>query len=424
MNKYIAPVKGMNDILPEEMHSFNYVIQGASKHINQYGYEELAVPLMERTNLFARSIGESSDIVSKEMYSFLDRNEEGLTLRPEATASIVRAGLTHSLFYRTQKRLWTKGPMFRYEKPQKARYRQFHQISVEAFGFNSMSVDAELIMLSKRIWQEIGICSPVLELNSIGSLESRIKYASMLKEYFMKYEKELDADDIRRLDKNPLRILDSKNEKIKDIKASAPRINEHLDKESQEDFELLCSLLEDLSIPFVINPRLVRGLDYYNKTVFEWTTDKLGAQSAICSGGRYDGLVAQLGGESVPACGWALGIERIMALIKAENISINELRPGIYAIPLGLKAAYKMPEIIERVKERLINTIIWSDYSEGSLKSKMKKADKSGAQVALILGEDELNQGKLMVKLLREEGSQESIPLDDVSEVVARILGK
>jgi len=414
----------MNDILPEEMHSFNYVIQGASKHINQYGYEELAVPLMERTNLFARSIGESSDIVSKEMYSFLDRNEEGLTLRPEATASIVRAGLTHSLFYRTQKRLWTKGPMFRYEKPQKARYRQFHQISVEAFGFNSMSVDAELIMLSKRIWQEIGICSPVLELNSIGSLESRIKYASMLKEYFMKYEKELDADDIRRLDKNPLRILDSKNEKIKDIKASAPRINEHLDKESQEDFELLCSLLEDLSIPFVINPRLVRGLDYYNKTVFEWTTDKLGAQSAICSGGRYDGLVAQLGGESVPACGWALGIERIMALIKAENISINELRPGIYAIPLGLKAAYKMPEIIERVKERLINTIIWSDYSEGSLKSKMKKADKSGAQVALILGEDELNQGKLMVKLLREEGSQESIPLDDVSEVVARILGK
>jgi histidyl-tRNA synthetase len=424
MNKYIAPVKGMNDILPEEMHSFNYVIQGASKHINQYGYEELAVPLMERTNLFARSIGESSDIVSKEMYSFLDRNEEGLTLRPEATASIVRAGLTHSLFYRTQKRLWTKGPMFRYEKPQKARYRQFHQISVEAFGFNSMSVDAELIMLSKRIWQEIGICSPVLELNSIGSLESRIKYASMLKEYFMKYEKELDADDIRRLDKNPLRILDSKNEKIKDIKASAPRINEHLDKESQEDFELLCSLLEDLRIPFVINPRLVRGLDYYNKTVFEWTTDKLGAQSAICSGGRYDGLVAQLGGESVPACGWALGIERIMALIKAENISINELRPGIYAIPLGLKAAYKMPEIIERVKERLINTIIWGDYSEGSLKSKMKKADKSGAQVALILGEDELNQGKLMVKLLREEGSQESIPLDDVSEVVARILGK
>ena len=294
--------------------------------------------------------------------------------------------------------------------------------SLKAFAVNSKNESYDLIISTVGTLHGDG-CH-LLELNSIGSLESRIKYASMLKEYFMKYEKELDADDIRRLDKNPLRILDSKNEKIKDIKASAPRINEHLDKESQEDFELLCSLLEDLSIPFVINPRLVRGLDYYNKTVFEWTTDKLGAQSAICSGGRYDGLVAQLGGESVPACGWALGIERIMALIKAENISINELRPGIYAIPLGLKAAYKMPEIIERVKERLINTIIWGDYSEGSLKSKMKKADKSGAQVALILGEDELNQGKLMVKLLREEGSQESIPLDDVSEVVARILGK
>jgi histidyl-tRNA synthetase len=424
MNKHIAPVKGMNDILSEEMDFFNYVIQVASKQINQSGYEEISVPLMEKTNLFARSIGEASDIVSKEMYSFTDRNKESLTLRPEATASVVRAGLTHSLFYKAQKRLWTQGPMFRYEKPQQARYRQFHQISVEAFGFDSMCIDAELILLSKRIWNALGITSPRLEINSIGSFESRKRYAEVLKDYFYPYKSEFDEDDLRRLDKNPLRILDSKNEKIIKIKESAPKISDFLDKESALDFELLCNLLEDLQVDYTINNGLVRGLDYYNKTVFEWATDKLGAQSAICSGGRYDGLVKQLGGEHTSACGWALGIERVVALLKVEEVQIPSRKPDVYLIPLGDKATVEMTKIIEKVKEALNNTIIWADYFDGSLKSKLKKADKSGAQLALILGDEELDKGELQIKELRNRGTPYNVSFDRVNEAIELALKK
>ncbi|MGB5623143.1 MAG: histidine--tRNA ligase, partial [Gammaproteobacteria bacterium] len=315
MTRSIAPIRGINDILPAETRAWQWLEQIVREVLQAQGYGEIRLPLMERTELFARSIGEVTDIVEKEMYTFLDRNGDSLSLRPEATASCVRAGITHGLFHNQQQRLWYSGPMFRYERPQKGRYRQFHQMGAEAFGFAGPDIDAELILACARIWRRLGLDDLRLELNSLGTAESRQAYRGLLVEYFREHEKDLDEDSQRRLNQNPMRILDSKNPDMQALIDAAPSITDHLDDESADHFAQLRETLDAVGVSYLINPRLVRGLDYYSRTVFEWVTDRLGAQGAVCSGGRYDGLVEQLGGRATPAIGWAMGIERLVELL-------------------------------------------------------------------------------------------------------------
>ncbi|HZF30541.1 MAG TPA: histidine--tRNA ligase, partial [Gammaproteobacteria bacterium] len=332
MAELIQPVRGMNDVLPDDAPLWDRLESTAAALFASYGYRRIRIPVLERTELFSRSIGEDTDVVAKEMYTFEDRNGESVTLRPEATAGVVRAGLSNGLLHNQQQKLWCSGPMFRYEKPQKGRYRQFHQLSVEALGFAEPEIDAELIALSARLWKELGIASAALEMNSLGTPESRVGYRQALVEYFGRHRDALDEDSLRRLERNPLRILDSKNPALRELIAEAPVLSGYLDDESRAHFERVQQLLGDVGVRFTLNPRLVRGLDYYSRTVFEWLTDKLGAQSAICSGGRYDGLVAQLGGRETPAVGWALGIERIVELQRAEGADGSEPRTDVFLI--------------------------------------------------------------------------------------------
>ena len=421
MAEPIQPVRGMNDVLPEARSAWAAVEAAAEEIFEAYGYRRIRIPAMERTELFSRSIGETTDIVQKEMYTFEDRNGSSVTLRPEATAGIVRAGLSHGLFHNQQQKLWCSGPMFRHEKPQKARYRQFHQLDVEAIGFAGPEVDAELIVMSARLWERLGLESPMLELNSLGTPEARVGYREALRAYFSGAREQLDAESLQRLERNPLRILDSKNPDLQTLIAEAPELTDYLDEDSRVHFERVQQLLDDVNVGYALNTRLVRGLDYYSRTVFEWVTDRLGAQSAICSGGRYDGLVAQLGGRDTPAIGWALGIERVVELIEAEGLQIVERLPHAYLTMAGERAQRMGFTIAEELRGRVPGVRLSMDCLGGSLKSQLRRADRSGARMALILGDDELDLGQISAKELREDTAQVMLTMDATVSALLRV---
>lgn len=408
----------MNDILPEISGTWRYLESEVQDIVGSYGYNEIRLPILEYTELFKRSIGEVTDIVEKEMYTFLDRNDESLTLRPEATASVVRAGMTNGLLHNQKQKLWTSGPMFRYEKPQKGRYRQFHQFDVEALGYDGPDVDAELIIMSARMWKRLGIDKIRLEINSLGVPESRVRYREALVEYFTGVKNQLDEDSIRRLEQNPLRILDSKNPDLQEIVAAAPVMLDYLDDESAEHFAGLKGLLDAAGVEYEINPRLVRGLDYYSRTVFEWITDALGSQGAVCSGGRYDGLVEKLGGRATPAVGWAMGIERFVALYEACGGKTPPCLPDVYIAALGDGTVARSFALAEELRDQVSGIRVDMNMGGGSFKAQMKRADKSGAMYALILGEQELSDGRIGCKPLRTNEEQESIALDDLAAVL------
>jgi histidyl-tRNA synthetase len=410
MSKTIAPVRGMNDILPADAPLWERAESAARQLFSDYGYQRIRIPVLERTELFSRSIGEATDIVEKEMYTFEDRSGDMVTMRPEATAGVVRASLSNGMLHNQQQKLWCAGPMFRYERPQKGRYRQFHQLSIEALGYAEPEVDAELIAISSRLWEALGIEHVRLELNSLGTPASRSGYKQKLVDYFSAQRDRLDEDSVRRLERNPLRILDSKNETMRDLIAGAPLMSEYLDDESRAHFETVRNLLDDLGIDYEINPRLVRGLDYYTRTVFEWVTDRLGAQGAVCSGGRYDGLVAELGGRDTPAVGWALGLERVVELMRAEGREPPAPLPHVCILAVGdapRRKAFGLAEALRRAVPRLRVVL---GLSASGLKGQLKRADKSGARFALILGEDEIAAGRVSLKDLRGDGGQESLP--------------
>ena len=412
----------MNDILPEVSGTWRYLESVIQDIVRSYGYSEIRLPLLEHTDLFKRSIGEVTDIVEKEMYTFPDRNGESLTLRPEATASVVRAGMTNGLFHNQKQKLWTSGPMFRYEKPQAGRYRQFYQFDVEAVGYEGPDVDAELIIMSARMWQRLGISKISLEINSLGTPEARVRYREALVEYFSGVKNELDEDSIRRLEQNPLRILDSKNPKMQAIVESAPIMLDFLDEESAEHYRGLKILLDAAGVTYTENPRLVRGLDYYSRTVFEWVTDALGAQGAVCSGGRYDGLVEKLGGRATPAVGWAMGIERFVALYEACGGEAPTSNADVYIAALGDGTLERAFSLAEELRDSISGIQVEMNLGGGSFKSQMKRADKSGAEFALILGEQELADSCVGFKPMRSADEQSSVALDDLAETLAEKL--
>ncbi|MGM7319295.1 histidine--tRNA ligase [Idiomarina sp. ST10R2A5] len=410
MANTIQAIRGMNDLLPEQSPAWQQVEAVIRRVAASYGYSEIRMPVLESTQLFKRSIGEVTDIVEKEMYTFDDRNGESVTLRPEGTASCVRAGNQHGLLYNQIQRLWYMGPMFRYERPQKGRYRQFHQFGIETFGLESADADAEVILLSARLWREFGIADQVeLQLNSLGSNEARANYRDALKNYLSDYISELDEDSKRRLESNPLRILDSKDENTQKILEGAPSLSEYWDAESKEHFEQLTARLEAAGISYTLNERLVRGLDYYNRTVFEWVTTALGAQGTVCAGGRYDGLVEQLGGKATPAVGFAMGMERLVLLLQEQEKLTPRRVVDAYLMPLGEEAELNAPRIAEQLRNELPELRLVSHCGGGSMKKQMKKADKSGAEVALIIGADEIAQQQVTVKPLRTAEEQQTL---------------
>lgn len=410
MANTIQAIRGMNDLLPEQSPAWQQVEAVIRRVAAGYGYSEIRMPVLESTQLFKRSIGEVTDIVEKEMYTFDDRNGESVTLRPEGTASCVRAGNQHGLLYNQIQRLWYMGPMFRYERPQKGRYRQFHQFGIETFGLESADADAEVILLSARLWREFGIADQVeLQLNSLGSNEARANYRDALKNYLSDYISELDEDSKRRLESNPLRILDSKDENTQRILEGAPSLSEYWDAESKEHFEQLTARLEAAGISYTLNERLVRGLDYYNRTVFEWVTTALGAQGTVCAGGRYDGLVEQLGGKATPAVGFAMGMERLVLLLQEQDKLTPRRVVDAYLMPLGEEAELNAPRIAEQLRNELPELRLVSHCGGGSMKKQMKKADKSGAEVALIIGADEIAQQQVTVKPLRTAEEQQTL---------------
>ncbi len=417
-------IRGMNDILPEASATWRYVEQVLQAIVYSYGYDEIRLPILEHTELFRRSIGEVTDIVEKEMYTFEDRNGESLTMRPEATASVVRAGISNGLLHNQRQKLWTSGPMFRYEKPQKGRYRQFHQFNVEALGYAGPDVDAELIIMSARMWRRLGISKLSLELNSLGTPDARKRYRDTLVEYFSSVKKELDQDSIRRLERNPLRILDSKNPEMKGVVEGAPVMLDFLDPESAEHFDELRELLDAAGIAYTLNPRLVRGLDYYNRTVFEWVTDALGAQGAVCSGGRYDGLVEKLGGRPTPAVGWAMGIERFVALFEACGGEAPDTAADVYIVAVGEGTLQRAVRVAEQLRDAIAGIRVELNLGGGSFKSQMKRADNSRADYALILGERELAEGRVGLKPMRTREEQTSVALDEVASMLAGKLDK
>lgn len=412
----------MNDILPDETGTWRFLEKTLRSLVHAYGYEEIRLPLLEHTELFRRSIGEVTDIVEKEMYTFDDRNGESLTLRPEATASVVRAGITNGLLHNQRQKIWTAGPMFRYEKPQKGRYRQFHQFDVEALGYAGPDVDAELIIMSARLWRMLGIDRIELQINSLGSAGSRAAYRETLVDYFRGVKNQLDDDSIRRLEQNPLRILDSKNPEMQEIVDAAPVMLDHLDDESAAHFAQLRQMLDAAGIGYSINPRLVRGLDYYNRTVFEWVTDALGAQGAVCSGGRYDGLVEKLGGRATPAVGWAMGMERFIALYAACGGAAPERDAEVYVVAVGEEALQRAVVLAEELRDKLGGVRVDLNLGGGSFKTQLKRADKSNALYALVLGEQEVADNRVGLKPLRSAEDQVSVPMDKVAaELAARM---
>jgi histidyl-tRNA synthetase len=413
--KKIQAIRGMNDLLPDQSAKWQYVENTIADILQRYGYQEIRFPIVEATELFKRSIGEVTDIVEKEMYTFEDRNGDSLTLRPEGTACCVRACEENGLLYNQTQRLWYMGPMFRHERPQKGRYRQFHQVGVETFGMEGPDIDAEVLLLSARILRELGVSESVtLQLNSLGDTASRAAYKEALVTYLEQHRAALDEDSLRRLTTNPLRILDSKNPDTQAVLNDAPVLLDYLDDASRTHFEQLQALLTAAGISFEVNPRLVRGLDYYGKTAFEWVTDKLGAQSTVCAGGRYDGLVEQLGGKPTPAVGFGMGLERLVLLLEALELIPAELqRVDIYLLAVGNVQSNAL-QLAERIRDELPYLRLLTHCGGGSIKSQMKKADKSGADIALILGEDEVASASIVVKDLRENEPQQTMPIDDV----------
>ena len=411
MAEQIQPVRGMNDVLPAEISAWQHFEACTRELLTAYGYEEIRVPVVEHTELFKRAIGEHTDVVGKEMYTFTDRGGDSLTLRPEATAGIVRALISNGLLRGQRHKLWCLGPMFRHETPQAGRYRQFWQVDVEAVGCPGPDVDAELIAMSARLWQRLGISGLKLELNSLGTPESRREYRARLLEYLRAHESQLDADSRRRLAGNPLRVLDSKNPAMQELIGGAPQLIEHLDAESREHFEALCGMLRAIGVSYEINPRLVRGLDYYTRTVFEWITASTGAQNAVCSGGRYDGLIAQLGGDATPAIGFAMGVERLVALLVAAGRSPAAAHPDVYVVVGGPAAAIEALQLVERLRSERPGVRFELNVGGGNFKAQFRRADRSGAAVALIIGEDELARGVVGVKPLRASSGQSECPI-------------
>ena len=416
MSKTIQSIRGMHDVLPDDSYQWQAFEQTVRELMAMYAYREIRMPAVESTDLFCRSNGEVTDIVEKEMYTFEDRNGERLTLRPEGTAGCVRAGIQNGILHNQVQRLWYMGPMFRHERPQKGRYRQFHQFGVETFGIADPDIDAEHIIMTARLWRMLQLEDIRLELNTLGSNEARANYRSILVDYLNANRDQLDEDSLRRLDSNPLRILDSKNPGMQSMISNAPSLLDYLDAESVEDFEQLKQYLDDAGIEYTVNPRLVRGLDYYCKTVFEWVTDQLGAQGTVCAGGRYDGLVEQLGGRSTAAAGFALGIERLLAMREAADIEVPQGHPDLYLMLQGESSTRKGLTLAERLRDENSGLNILSNCGGGSFKSQMKKADKSGATIALILGENEIAEATVTVKFLREQKQQQTISQSELNE--------
>ncbi len=412
MTNLIQPIRGMNDIVPDVTPRWQYLEAVTRTVLAAYGYREIRVPILEKTELFARSIGEITDIVEKEMYTFEDRNGDSLTLRPEATAGMVRAGLTNGLLYNQVQRWWSAGPMFRHERPQKGRYRQFHQIDAEAYGLPGPDIDAELIVMSARLWKRLGIRQVELRINTLGSAEARARYRDKLAAFLRGHAQQLDEDSRRRLDSNPLRVLDSKHPQTRKLVEQAPKLLDHLDDESREHFAELRVLLDNAGVSYVVSPRLVRGLDYYSRTVFEWVTTRLGAQDAVCSGGRYDGLVAQLGGKPMPAIGFAMGVERLVALMEEEGVPVPDTAPHAYLVRVGALAERAGLQLAEQLREALPQLRLIMDCSGGGFANQLKRADKSGARVALVLGEDEAKIRQVGFKPLRNTTEQVKVPWD------------
>jgi histidyl-tRNA synthetase len=418
----IQPVRGMNDVLPAEMGAWRHLEQVARAVLDAYGYEQVQVPIIEHTELFKRSIGEFTDIVEKEMYSFQDIGGDSLTLRPEATAGIVRAVISNGMLRGQRHKLWCAGAMFRHERPQQGRYRQFHQIDVEAIGYPGPDVDAELIALSARLWRALKLERVQLTINSLGTPAARARYREQLVEYFRAHESALDEDSRRRLLGNPLRILDSKNPHMAGLIEAAPLLSDYLDEESRLHFAELRAALDSMGIPYVVNPRLVRGLDYYSRTVFEWITDALGAQDAVCSGGRYDGLIGQLGGEATPAIGFALGMERVVALLRQSGSLPAASVPDVYLVVSGERAQRAGLRLAEQLRDALPGHGVMLNLGGGNLKTQFRRADRSGARLAVILGDEELDRGVAAVKPLRQEGGQIDCPVEMLAERIAASL--
>ncbi|MFQ1041553.1 histidine--tRNA ligase [Gilliamella sp. CG16] len=422
--KKIQSIRGMNDLLPTDSASWQQIEKIVKGVLNSYGYNEIRTPIVEDTALFKRAVGEVTDIVEKEMYTFNDRNDESITLRPEITAGCVRAGIEHGLFYNQEQRLWYLGPAFRYEKPQKGRYRQFHQFGVEVFGLEGPNIDAELILLTARFWKALGIQDHTsLELNSIGSLEARANYRQALVDFLEQHKDKLDEDCLRRMYTNPLRVLDSKNPVIQELLNQAPKLFDYLDAESKEHFEGLCRLLDKAGIKYNINQRLVRGLDYYNRTVFEWVTSSLGAQGTVCGGGRYDGLVSQLGGQSTPAVGFAMGLERLVLLVQAVNPSLNRDNSiDIYMISSGDENTISVAQCVaELLRDGLPDKRIVTNYGTSNFKKQFAKADKLGAKIAVIVGENELANQTVTIKNL-QTGEQTEVAQSDIVQTCLAMI--
>jgi histidyl-tRNA synthetase len=416
----------MNDILPDAIGAWQFLEDTVRELLTAYAYQEIRVPVVEQTSLFKRAIGEFTDVVEKEMYTFVvEEGKEGaksLTLRPEATAGIMRAAISNGMLRGARHKLWCIGPMFRHERPQKGRYRQFYQVDVEALGFAGPDIDGELIALTARLWRRLGIERVRLQINSLGTPEARRAYREKLVAYFRGQESRLDADSQRRLEGNPLRILDSKNPEMQDLIAGAPLLTEHLDPESKDHFDALCGMLRDIGVPYQVNPRLVRGLDYYTRTVFEWTTDALGAQDAVCSGGRYDGLIAQLGGEPTPGVGFAMGVERAVELITLAQRVPSQPVADVYVVVSGARAAAAGVGLVERLREALPHRRFELNLGGGNFKAQFRRADRSGAALAVIVADDELARGVVAMKPLRLESGQSECSLEGLAAGVEAAL--
>ena len=421
MAKIIQSIRGMHDILPDQSAAWQYLEGTIRTLFTQYGYRELRTPVLESTELFCRSIGEVTDIVEKEMYTFEDRNGDSLTLRPECTASCVRAGIQNGLLYNQQQRIWYIGPMFRHERPQKGRYRQFYQAGIETYGIPGPDIDAEVVAISARLWRLLGLRNVELQINSLGSSEARAAYRDILVAYLTEHEAQLDEDSKRRMLSNPLRVLDSKNPDLAELIEAAPKLLDHLDEESKQHFERFQQLLTDMGIPFVVNTRLVRGLDYYSRTVFEWVTTELGTQGTICAGGRYDGLVEQLGGKPTAGLGFAMGLERILLLLEEQSLEIPSLAPHAYLVMQGDAAEREGLKLAETLRDKVTGLRILSNCAAASFKSQMKRADKSGAAYAIILGDNEINEGIVSLKPLNG-GEQQQLSQDALIEHLTHIV--
>lgn len=418
----LAAVRGMNDVLPADIGAWQHLESVMRELLASYGYEEVRVPVVEHTGLFKRAIGEFTDIVEKEMFTFTENDGESLTLRPEATAGVARAAITNGLLRGARLKLWTAGPMFRHERPQAGRFRQFNQFSIEALGFPGPDIDIEVIAMTARLWKLLGITRVTLKLNSLGTPESRRVYREQLVAYFTQHAAVLDADSQRRLHGNPLRILDSKNPAMQAVVAGAPVLTDYLDAESRDHFDAVCATLAAMNIAFEVDPRLVRGLDYYSRTVFEWVTDALGSQNAVCSGGRYDGLITQLGGQPTPAVGFAMGVERVVTLLQQVGTLPAPRGADVYVIASGERAVRAGLALVERLRDELPAVRFEMNQGGGNFKAQFRRADRSGARLALILGDDELERGAAALKPLRQELAQSDTALVDLPTQIPALL--